>query len=666
VGTELRRPRFPWLAVALALAGCRGAEGGEAVRFEGTLMGWLAPVVARATAEPVAPRAHCTDPVAVYRDGRRADAVCPEEAAARGLTILDLADDWAPSLFGERRAPPDPSRWRDDYVRLANERFEELPPGDRARHDRFLELYGIFPSFGVLGRRLADDERHRCHDAVEDPWLAALDRNVDPWGWPIEKQQSDRALEAELARRVAHGVKERGLASADGLAEDPRYGATHRQWRRLAARIGSVRELQAHLRCEGLLDERAHAGLFDWRTTNGLHAYHRKHMIVSWQLDAETRAALLADSRELDWLAVLRALRERVVDATGLIEDGSARREVGEVAGRVLDAEAFRPQKGREPLASGAPDRVSAAADAAARALGWTSPDETRRFFAETRPERLRVAVELPPTPAYHAPHMDLRAEIDRGEMWFDFPKSLAAIHALQPIERRPALVLHARDGGVERALVRWPTTIGGWQPERVEGKLAVAYKESPAGERIWRDLVVGPVWIPPESTPTRDLVRDMGGGRWRPKRDLVGPSYASAYGLAMLMHHRVDGPNLLVDQGIRTHGSVSYSSIHRGFSHGCHRLHNHQAIRLASFLLRHRRHVERGAEPFYMSRTFRIGAAPVRFDFKTRGYRFELDPPVPMHVLPGTVLGHRERPFTGAVPLPAELAERFAAEAED
>ena len=103
---------------------------------------------------------------------------------------------------------------------------------------------------------------------------------------------------------------------------------------------------------------------------------------------------LLADSRELDFRALLRALRERVVDATGLLEDGSALGVAGEVQGRTLDSAEFRPvplpaskspAPPAEPAAAaaasapakitGAPDSISAATQAASQALGWTSPD---------------------------------------------------------------------------------------------------------------------------------------------------------------------------------------------------------------------------------------------------------------------------------------------------
>jgi hypothetical protein len=93
---------------------------------------------------------------------------------------------------------------------------------------------------------------------------------------------------------------------------------------------------------------------------------------------------LLGDSREHDFRLLLRVLRERIVDATGLLEDGSAVGAQGQVQGRVLDSPEFQPlavsadkdkapsgappvaQAGTAP-ASPAPAKTAAAVDASAK-----------------------------------------------------------------------------------------------------------------------------------------------------------------------------------------------------------------------------------------------------------------------------------------------------------
>jgi hypothetical protein len=114
-----------------------------------------------------------------------------------------------------------------------------------------------------------------------------------------------------------------------------------------------------------------------------------------------------------------------------------------------------------------------------------------------------------------------------------------------------------------------------------------------------------------------------------------------------MLVHHRAeegeDG-TVWYDNGIRTHGSVNYQSILGSESHGCHRLYNHAAVQLASFLLRHRSHLTRGlmAKPFVHEFTWR--GIKLNLPIPQRGYRFELTPPVEVEVLRGTVRGKIQR----------------------
>jgi hypothetical protein len=422
-------------------------------------------------------------------------------------------------------------------------------------------------------------------------------------------------------------------------------------------------------------------GVFDYRTANAVNDYHQMHMILSAGLyTTDTRRALRLDSRHSDYFALLRALRERVISATGLIEDGSARREWGTVLGHELDPPQMRMDAGQPAVDEGAPDLVSPATEAAARALGWTSFDAANAWLAalpEDGTEELRVAVQLPPIPSYHSEHMELRAEVDRGDVWYQYPYTSAGGHRRQPVDRRPILTLYARDGDREVALLRWATTIGGWKPELDdEGKVGLRYKNSPAGPVVWRDVIASPSWLPPAGTPGDELVKRVG-DRLVPRQHLVGPSYRSAYGLAMLMHHRIrppreeGGEEVFVDEGVRSHGSASYRSILRGQSHGCHRLYNHLAVRLSSFVLRHRNHERRGRLPASYERTVTLeneegetASATVRVT--TRGYHFELTPPVPVMVLDGRIRGGVRRPPRAFRPLREELVPEVLAEAAE
>ena len=563
----------------------------------------------------------CSPSVAVSEAGKEVGRACPADALRDGLTVVDLSDDWAPWAL---REPDDgvhlPQPYRATYVRLANEEFPVGLEGDRPRRDAFLDLYGIFPSFRVVAARLLDEERHLCHAAVDQSAIQALATSPQP-----------STVQLTPAVRAA-------FAALDQL-----------------------------LVCERLLPVSTRRRP-RWRLQEALEAYQRKHMIVSYGiLDRETRRALAQDSRELDFRALLRTLRARVIDATGLIEDGTALAARGTILSRQVDGDAFYASDGHEAMEEGAPDLVSPATEAAARALGWTDPGAAADFFLRHGPDptrRLTVALRLPPAPAYHAEHMDLRVEIDRGDVWYELPTRRGRV------AHHPTLTLFARISSEEEvALLRWPTTIGGWKRELgLRGKLGLRYKNSDVGKRLWRDLIVSPAWLPPPETPPRALVRRQSGpAKWLPDTDLLGPGYASAYGLVMLVHHRAAedaGGTVWYDNGIRTHGSVNYHSILKSESHGCHRLFNHAAVQLASFLLRHRSHLIRGlmAKPFIHEFAWR--GTKLKLPIPQRGYRFELTPPVEVEVLQGTVRGKIRRVPLRIVRIPRSRPQQHVSDA--
>jgi hypothetical protein len=205
-------------------------------------------------------------------------------------------------------------------------------------------------------------------------------------------------------------------------------------------------------------------------------------------------------------------------------------------------------------------------------------------------------------------------------------------------------------------ALVRWSTTIGGWRTEVHRGCHFWKHKESDVGERSWKYLVAAPVWMPPPGTPPRSLVTQRpvrGRLDLLPKNGEIGPGYQSAYGLVSALHTREvrrrgqveDG-----DDGIRTHGSADYMSILTSHSHGCHRLHNHLAVRLASFLLHHRRFVRLGEQPVSWRFGFEYQGKRFSFERDHKGYYFHLDPPVPVTVTRGNILGKAKKPIPGYV----------------
>ncbi len=618
----------------------------------------------------------------------------PENARRDGLTVIDLSDDWLPYVFSEEPGKPQPLR--PYLIDLANGRFRASSQYARAREDRYFEAFGVFPSLNLIRRRLADRKRHVCHDRVKDKAIEEM-----PPRSAILPEEPEKPTSTSPAAPGEPG-KPPGTDPAAGatpapptvaIAPDkpPRKPLSPAEQRAVVA-------MQAHLRCEDLLPAKAKHARMDPRTVAGLQIYQRLHMIAdNGRLDLETRTTLLADSREHDFRALLRALRERVVDATGLLEDGSALGVTGEVQGRVLDSAEFRPlpvqaapaprdanppsaAPGPRPAAaagasakigttiSAAPDLIAAATQAASQALGWTSPEAVLASTLESppatpsssrRPARkatarkglvplpTAVAVRLPPPPSYHSPKMELRAEIDRGEVVLARPVLDKDGHKKwrPPVSDRPTLTLYARVGDGEVALARWPTTIGGWKTiQKSDGTMALKYKESVTGDALWSEVLATPTWHPPSGLPTRKLLIKRG-DVWVPKTEIVGPGYRAGYGLVAIVHHQITGVNergeqQLMDLLIRTHGTPAYRSVKRGESAGCHRLHNYLALRLAGFLVKHRENVRDGLVHEDYVRRLEYQGQQVALESEAKGYRFKLTPPVPVTVLDGDIRG--------------------------
>jgi hypothetical protein len=151
---------------------------------------------------------------------------------------------------------------------------------------------------------------------------------------------------------------------------------------------------------------------------------------------------------------------------------------------------------------------------------------------------------------------------------------------------------------------------------------------------------------------------------------DETGPGFKSAYGLVAAYHiHQVKSRSGDVlrelDHKIRTHGSVDYMSIRSRYSHGCHRLHNGNAVRLFSFLLRRNDFVRHGQTEIAYARAFEVEKVGYKMKIETRGYRYELVEPIPVMVTKGRIRGATKEPYEGLLATPEDKAKQVAAEAQ-
>ncbi len=565
----------------------------------------------------------------------------PEGAArSMGYTVVDLGDEWTPYIFAPQRSDSGedlPNRYRRVFVGLANDRLDEdgspLPP-DQKNH---LELYGIFPSMGVLSARFADDARHRCpEESAED--LAALQAVESIDYVAPDAIAADDAKTARIRRELESARKGAGLSAIEELARDPVQAARIKLVQKRAAEKAAMAAVEKRLACEGFLKTAGHRrGVYDDAMRNAVKRFQQKHMIYeSHYLRRETMDALSRTLLENDRLSLLRALRERVVDAASVIEDGSV---------------------------ASLPNLADDLTKVAATALGFDTVDGAQAFFRkhpQAELTQLRVAIKLPPPPAQHEPAMDLSIVIDRGDVWYELPWDEKGASIPQPRKRYPQFTLRAKVAGKIVPLVHWRTTIGGWRADQAsDGYEYFRYKGSDVGPRVIRQVVVGPVWIPPASTPIRSLLKTRqvhGHFEKIVNYDELGPGFLSAYGLVagyFVVPGQDGRPDF--DNGIRAHGSAEYLSMYSptGFSHGCHRLPNHLAIRLYSFILRHRNVRVMGDQPADFSRQFLANDEAFDMRIPSRGYVFRLEPPLPVEVLEGTIKGKRKQPIEAYVPKP-------------
>ncbi|MDH3728729.1 MAG: hypothetical protein OER77_14455, partial [Myxococcales bacterium] len=291
-------------------------------------------------------------------------------------------------------------------------------------------------------------------------------------------------------------------------------------------------------------------------------------------------------------------------------------------------------------------------------AFGLQTPESTYAWLqslGEMGPHKI-VAIEGIELPPYYSDDMDLHVSIDRGDVWYEFPYDEEGKARSQPVSRRPRLTVYVTYNDQKIPLARYGTTVGGWRGEYIDGTVMWKYKDSPVGKRVWSRIAAAPIWVPPESTPPKVVLMRSRKGKYKVNYHDTGPSYASAYGLVAAYHrrfyHSPEGEMQIGgDEGIRTHGSVDYMSIMRRHSHGCHRMHNHIAVRLMSFVLEHRPHTRYGHQPMVFKREFEFEGEMYLMEFDQGGYNFVLDVPLPVEVAIGRVRGQVKRPIEHHLP---------------
>jgi hypothetical protein len=574
-------------------------------------------------------------------------------ARERGLTLVDLSDGWAPALFADGTGPNGtvlPDRYRGVFTGLAGDRTDGDGQPLESGEKNYLELYGIPPTLGVLRERFLADAGRTCEPVVsyDTARLLAVDE-ITTWGATTEAKELAKHHAREVKLEAARAAAE--AESLEALAEaQPRWAKDVKAFRRMELERAAFAEVEKRMVCEGSLDPAKHkAGVYDTAMRKAVLDFQLENALPDQaDLKRSTLEAMARPPLENDFASLRRVLTERAIHAGRFLEDGSSK------------ATYLGSDGARHPV----PDLATAATDAILARLNLGEPEDAVAFFRR-HPARdfraLRAAVRFPALPEYHAAEMELSAEIDRGDVWYDFPYDAKGGRVPQPRKNYPTFTLFTRWKGERVPIVRWRTTIGGWRSElAADGQEYYRWKGSDVGKRVWRHIVTAPVWIPPASSPLGSMVKEKKVNGMFVKvtnYDETGPGYLSAYGLAAAIHEQIvrtaDGGTGYYDNGIRTHGSFDYMSLRGRFSHGCHRLYNNLAVRLFTFVLQHHKARTLGSISLGFRRTFWWKGEVYEMRLPSKGFYYELDPPLPVEVLEGNIKGEREKPVSGYVRKP-------------
>ena len=195
------------------------------------------------------------------------------------------------------------------------------------------------------------------------------------------------------------------------------------------------------------MDARKHkTGAYDTEMRTAMLDFQQKHAVIDQADIKQATLELLArQPLDNDFDALARVLTERAMQAGGFIEDGS-------VGSSVSDSQPYPTYLGADGARHRVPDLATASRDATMNALGIATPEDAVAFFRRHPRDDfrwLKVAVRLPPPPEYYSRAMDLSVEIDRGDVWYDFPfdaggrapapaaRALPAAHPVREVARR-------------------------------------------------------------------------------------------------------------------------------------------------------------------------------------------------------------------------------------
>ena len=179
--------------------------------------------------------------VSRYEGGSERGKVCAAAAKALGLTVVDLGDEWTPTMFA-------PSGDQVPTVRASYLATAQSLGNDE---EALQELYGVVPSFSVARARLDDDARHACHAAIDAAGGGAAIAKLDH-AWSQDDQATVKMNEQVRAALAAGLEKERVRKKLPDTTTLKQYP----QWKKLQDIHDGLVAVQQHFACEKFLEDK--------------------------------------------------------------------------------------------------------------------------------------------------------------------------------------------------------------------------------------------------------------------------------------------------------------------------------------------------------------------------------------------------------------------------
>ena len=264
--------------------------------------------------------------------GRQERWIDAEAAEAAGYTLVDLSDDWTPYIFAEQTGPDGPAAAEPVPADLHRPRQRRARRGRRAagagRQELPRALRDLPLALGAAARFI-DDEQHPCHDQESADALEAVETVTYVAPADIKKDERTHGrIRQELERGPPQG--EGRHAGGAGRASSRAFAPKVKLLAQRAAEKPAMAAVEKRLTCEGLLRrEEPSTGRASTTTPMRLavRRFQQKHMIYEANyLRRKTVDALARPLLDNDYDGLVRAVRERVVSAAAILEDGSPRR----------------------------------------------------------------------------------------------------------------------------------------------------------------------------------------------------------------------------------------------------------------------------------------------------------------------------------------------------